>query len=111
MTILNFYLPDGRKYVNWEIVTFMNDSLKDYLLYEWYIKKYDDMDYGNTDNWFKKVNMTNYHKKTIEEYENKMEPKFIKVDNVTKYHSFNTQDKTYWEWDSVEEAMNKRTRN
>jgi len=53
------------------------------------------MDYGNTDNWFKKVNMTNYHKKTIEEYENKMEPKFIKVDNVTKYHSFNTQDKTY----------------
>jgi len=44
-----------------------------------------------------------YHKKIIEEYENKMEPKF-------KYHSFNTQDKTYWEWDSVEEAINKRTR-
>lgn len=51
-----------------------------------------------------------YHKKIIEEYENKIAPKFIKVDDITKYHSFNTQDKTYWEWDSVEEAINKRTR-
>jgi len=33
-------MPDGRKYENWEIVTFMNDSLKDYFLYEGYILKY-----------------------------------------------------------------------
>lgn len=37
ITILPFYMPDGRKYENWEIVTFANDSLRDYLMYEWYI--------------------------------------------------------------------------
>lgn len=52
-----------------------------------------------------------YHKKIIEEYENKIAPKFIKVDDIKKYHSFNTKDKKYWEWDNVEEAINKRTRN
>ena len=37
IVIIPYYMPDGRRYENWEIVTFMNDSLKDYFLYEWYI--------------------------------------------------------------------------
>ena len=41
IVISDFYMPDGRKYENWEIVTFVNDSLKDYFLYEGYILKYD----------------------------------------------------------------------
>ena len=43
LVINSFYMPDGRKYENWEMVTFSNDSLKDYFLYEkyiiWYIEK------------------------------------------------------------------------
>lgn len=55
MTILPFYMPDGRKYENWEIVTFTNDSLKNYLLYEWYIKPHHIDDYWNTDTLFSKM--------------------------------------------------------
>ena len=34
---LDFYLPDGRKYNIWEIITFTNDSLQVALESEWYI--------------------------------------------------------------------------
>lgn len=76
------------------------------MMAEWNIyNKELSEEYIKTDNALEE-----YSKKIIEEHENKMKPKFIKVDDISKYHSFNTQDKKYWEWDNVEEAMNKRTR-
>ena len=42
IVISDFYMPDGRKYEIWETVTFVNDSFKNFLLFEKYIRSYDN---------------------------------------------------------------------
>jgi len=101
ITILPFYMPDGRKYENWEIVTFVNDSLKNYLLYEWYIKPYHMDDYWNIDTLFSKMdkemeiyNQVSQTREFLEEKRNNIEKQAIREMYIHYFEKYQESLKT-----------------